>query len=229
MTSAGRRLVMTDNNLLVNFVDADRGDLLYRYCGGPVLVSPSVIEPTEHPPFTQPPTSEFNVIVYKAQLAALRRERREDTEPIDPLLERRAHRRLAFLRHQGILWDTVEISEEHARRRFALQRDPQFKRLKRRQADAECLALAEAHGWTLLTDDQPVVDAAAVLGVPTLRTCALLVEMVRAGLLTGEDAEQLFNRVMVDEYGFNARRTREGRQERLMLHGDPLGCHWVKS
>lgn len=232
MTITGRRLAIADNNLLVNFVDADRGDLLYRYCGGPVLISPSVIEPTEHAPFTRPPTSEFNVIIYKAQLAALRqdrqRERREEIEPIDPLLERRAHRRLAFLRHQGILWEAVEISEEHARRRFALQQDPQFKRLKRRQADAECLALAEVHGWTLLTDDQPVVDAAAVLGVPTLRTCALLVQMVQAGLLTVHDAEELFNTVMVDEYGFNARRVREGRRERLVLSGDPPGCHWVE-
>lgn len=227
-----RRLAITDNNLLVNFVDADRGDLLYRYCGGPVLVSPSVIEPTEHPPFTQQPTSEFNVIIYKAQLAALRqtrqRDRHEDIEPTNLILERRAHRRLAFLRHQGILWEGVQITENDAQRRFALQQDPRFKRLKRRQADTECLALAEMHAWTLLTDDQPVVEAAAVLGIPTLRTCALLVDMVRAGFLTGGDAEHLFNIEMVDEYGFNAHRIRNGRRERLVLGGNPPQCSWIE-
>ena len=66
-----------------------------------------MIEPTEQVPFPQPPTSEFNVIVYKAQLAALRRERQrerhEEIEPTDPILERRVQRRSAFLRHRGIL------------------------------------------------------------------------------------------------------------------------------
>lgn len=230
MTAMGRGLAITDNNLLVNFVDAGRSDLLQRYCGSTVLISPSVIEPTEHAPFSSQPTSEFNVIIYKAQLATTRRARQvalgEEPEPPNEVLERRARHRLEFLRMKGILWDSIELTEEDARHRYALQHDPTFKRLKRRQADAECLSLAYRRGLTLLTDDQPVVDAAEVLGVPTMRTCGLLVQMVGAGLLSAQDADDLFNEVMVAELGFTARRSRHGHRERLILTADPLGCSW---
>ncbi|MFN4252238.1 hypothetical protein [Deinococcus sp.] len=231
MTRSGRRLAITDNNLLVNFVDAGQAELLSRYCQDKILISPSVIEPTEVYPFLSPPTSEFNIIIHKAQLALARHARLtaqgETPDPPDALLQRRAMFRLEYLSARNTLWETVELTEDDARYRYTLQQDPRMKRLKRRQADAECLSLAHRRGLTLLTDDQPVVDAAGLLGVTTLRTCGLLIEMVNAGLLSAGDAASLFNGVMVDQLNFSARRKRGGARERLVLTAHPLSCQWV--
>lgn len=60
--------------------------------------------------------------------------------------------------------------------------------------EAEALAIASSRGWTLLVDDQAAVTAARCLypDVPIVRSCALLVEAIRSGLITCDDARRLY-------------------------------------
>lgn len=222
---------IADNNLLSNFVDADAARLLFRLLGEPVFISPSVIEPTEKPPYFSPPVSETHKFISDRLILLSRMEAEgfDDRDPNNEPLKRRYQitkarvgLRTAFLGEMGILWQPANLTERIAARSLAMRKE--FKSLKNRIADAECLALAETNGWMLLTDDSALVDAASSVGVETSRTCGLLIKAVELEFTSCQDSAILFNEVIVDAHGFRAYRSMGS--ERLWLRCNPPRCRW---
>lgn len=181
------RPAIADNSVLVNFVDAGQAELLFQIVGGPVYVAPSVVDPSEVPPFETEPRAETNRFLYSHEGDA-------------DHLERWCNRLSFVLEKYGEFWQQAELSPELLAR--ALGYKKRFPGLKRRDGDAESLVLAEANGWTLLCDDTALCEAARSLGVVTHRTCGLLLMAVEAGFLTCAEAATLYNTTMIDQNGF---------------------------
>lgn len=220
---------IADNNLLSNFVDADATGLLFKLLGGPIYVAPSVIDLTEKAPYLAPPHSETHKFIYDRSLELNRLQAEPNFDPSNPTeryltVKGRTDLRSGFVNAQGILWSTATLTPDIVA--LGLQLRQNYKTLKNRLADAECLALAKTYGWQLLTDDNGMVDAASTLNVKTERTCSLLKQAIDAYLIPCFKAAELFNVVMVDRHGFRAYRNKG--IERLWLRCKPSRCEWER-
>ena len=183
--------------VLAMFVDANHVALLLALAGGSVYVPPSVLDPTEMPPYTHLPISEFAKGLYEAQ---------QDLS--QPLLAARAQYRSGFYQNQPVGWWrpvalssaefqlahylTTRSARDEARRRSAALRT---KRIA--VGEAECAAVAIERGWTLWSDDNSIVELVRTL-YPQChieRLCGLLVRAVDEGLIECDAACDLYNQV----------------------------------
>lgn len=192
---------VVDNVVLAMFVDADYATLLLSLAAGSVYLTPSIVDSHEHPPFVDPPVSEFSKGLYEAQ---------QDLG--DPFMARRAQRRTAFYAAQAVgLWYPVDLSETELGlagmltsreiRDAARQMDPTFKTLRIDPGEAECAAVAIERGWTLWSDDHAIVTLVRTL-YPQCRVerlCGLLVRAVDEGLIDCAEAQYLYNHVFKGE------------------------------
>lgn len=204
-----QRPVIADNSVLSNFVDAGLAPLLFGIVGEPIYISPSILDPMELPPYSSLPKAEFAKGLFKAQL-----------KMGEARMARRYSHRIEFIKQLGVLWQPAFLNFMTSRRRFEIehmsaQLSPQ---------DAENLAFAELNSCVLLTDDGALASLAGHLGVHVLRTCGLLKQAVKNGLIGCSAVADLFNRVMVEEMGFYVLRKR--RTERLYFRCSPPRCEW---
>lgn len=104
--------------------------------------------------------------------------------------------------------------------------EPRFTKRGLGAGEAEACAVAVKRNWTLLIDDQPAIELLRGLGhsVPHARTCKLLKHAVEKEYIHCEEAMHLFNRKIVDKFGFHA--TRSKGTERLWFRCNPPGCMW---
>lgn len=189
--------------VLAMFVDSGQAQLLSALADGRLVVTPSILEPSEHPPFHQPPASEFARGLYEAL-----------HDLADPVRTQRARARSSYYRHeQSGLWTATIPSASELR--FALQLqspsirvavqqvEPNFRFRRIDPGEAECAAVAITRGWILWSDDQAIVTVVRTL-YPTCqveRTCGLLVRAVAEGLISCADAMVLYNQVFKQELG----------------------------
>ena len=228
----GRRCV-ADASVLNNFVHSDSAHLLVRLLDGPVHLAPTVLDPgeTRLPGFPRAEcSSRFLVPLSMSMLPKYAGHR-----TVAPLIQ-------AFALAVGNLWQPVELNGEESALASRLGSRPSrthgrrgMSRTGRRRAElaapeAEAAAVAVSRGWTLLTDDGASVELLGRLHpeVPAHGTCDLLVHAARKGIVTCEEAADLFNRRIVDELRFWAFRKTGGAKERLWLRCDPARCSWEK-
>jgi hypothetical protein len=200
---------VASNDVLSNFVDAGEARLLIQILGGPVWIAPSVLDPSEIPPYTRTPKSEFARGLRKAQLYAN-----------EPRMVRRVSHRNLFIKGHLAFWQSPELTMEMIVRCSAIRQMGKYIACQ----DAESLMLAECHQGVLLTDSEPLAKIAQILGVKTYGTCELISIASRAGLLPCSAGAELFNKTMVDELGFHA--YRENRRKRLYFRCDTGECKW---
>jgi len=68
------------------------------------------------------------------------------------------------------------------------------------RGEASCLAVAAHRGWALLTDDSRARKAARNMNVVVSGTLGVLVQAVRRGLLTSDDADALLAEMLAAGY-----------------------------
>ncbi len=223
-----KRNCIVDTSLLSNFVFPGQAHLLQRLVGGPVFISPAVLDPAEtlltdfqH----HPPRCEFFKTLY--EISGQAGERYASAAPF-------IH---SFAGSAGTQWASVDLSLEELELATAFSErsiwsgisgiPSKYTKKGLGAGEAEACAVAVTRGWSLLIDDQAAVELLAGLGhdIPCLRTCMLLTHAVQTELISCADAADLFNRRIVDQFGFSA--TRNKRTERLWLRCTPEPkCVW---
>jgi hypothetical protein len=216
-----------DTSLLSNFVFTGRAHLLQQLVGGPVYVSPAVLDPSETllpNLYSIAPRCEFLKPLH--EVYADSSERYAEAAPFIQ----------SFALASGTLWQPIELTEtelalasRYSHRSIWQDTAGAESRFTKRglgAGEAEACAVAVTRGWTLLLDDQPAVELLKGLGVgiEIARTCRLLQHAVDKSYLVCEEALQLFNAEMVDKYGFHATRSRGS--ERLWFRCKPPRCVW---
>lgn len=191
MTGTPRPAVV-DNMVLAMFVDADRVPLLSALAEGGIYVPPSILDPSESPPFSHPPIAEFAKGLFSAQ-----------QDLANPLLANRANRRTAYYR--AGTWQPVTLAQQElqlashfaspAARVAARAANPTFRAKRVDAGEAECAAVAVARNWTLWTDDGGIIALLNTLQpqVNIERIADLLIRAVQQGLLPCIEAAALYN------------------------------------
>ena len=235
-----RSSCIADNTVLVNMVHAGAADLLHELLDGPVLLSPTILDPAEAalPNATwhdHVPSSEFLRPLHRA---AIEEQRATQGRPSPDLgyYRRIAPRIHEFASRLGDLWVPLDVTEpELAHAGFLANRDVRKEarercehltgRVELDDGEAEVLAIASARGHTVLLDDQAAVRLARCLHphVRVVRTCELLRHAATEAHRPCTAMSDLFNRIIVRELGFYAQRG----GERLVLRCDPPRCAWV--
>lgn len=230
---------VADNTLLVNFMHAGAAQLLRDLLRAPVRLTPTVLDPAEASLPDQAwdareAASEFLRPLHRA--AEAERQAARGSPPSDlPYYRRVAPLIAEFAAAEGAWWTPVSVTPaELARGAYLASRQvrqearrayPDLRgRVELDAGEAETVAVAAARGWTILVDDQAAVNLLRRLhpNVPIVRTCELLAYAATTRLIACAEAGGLFNRVMVEELGFYARR--QGR--RLVLRCGPPRCCW---
>lgn len=222
---------IADTSLLSNFVNTGYAHLLNQLLGGPVFLSPSVLDDREVVPPLDPlatePSSEFLRPLYLSQFR-----RYADYVPWT------SHIR-AFALGKGTTWQPttptvgeLALASSFGDRRIRTnvrRRCPEVKgRVELDAGEAEAAAVAVSRSFTFLVDDRAAVQLVRCLypGVPVLRTCGLLAHAVRKGYLPCDEAADLFNRRLAEEMGFYASRKEDGVRRFLQLRCGPPRCVW---
>jgi predicted nucleic acid-binding protein len=68
------------------------------------------------------------------------------------------------------------------------------------RGEAAAIAIAEARGWILATDDDKGYQAATMLGIEARRTRGLLGEAIRLGLLALEEAKRIHTEMRQNDF-----------------------------
>ncbi len=225
------RRCIADTSLLNNFVHSASAWVLDRLLGGPIYLSPTVLDVRETllPDFPRTePASEFLRPLHMAGQPGY-----SDYRKIAPFIQ-------SFALGVGDLWEPIEPTKGELalaarlsgrRIRSEVRRscpETSRKKVELDPGEAEAAALAITRGWTFLTEDQASVELLGCLypEVPVQRTCTLLLHAVERETLTCEEAAELFNRRVVDELGFWATRRAAGTRQRLRLRCGPTRCSW---
>ena len=218
---------VVDTSLLSNLIFTGQAHLLQQLVGGPVYVTPAVMDPAETmlpDLLTNPPRSEFLKPLYE-----LSGENGSRYASAAPFIQ-------SFALSAGLLWEPVEMTVQEIKlaHSFSLKSiwnntsgiEPRYKKRGLGAGEAETCAVAMSRGWTLLIDDQPAMELMIGLGqnLQHIRTCKLLTLAVERDLITCSDAMDLFNVEIVDRYGFHA--TRSKGIERLWFRCEPPRCVW---
>lgn len=219
---------IADNSVLSNLIHAGQQDLLRELLAGPVYLSPTVLDPEE---------IELSPLAW--------RERRIASEFLDPLrLAARDETDLdlqvanyirEFAIRIGELWVPLTPNQEELDRAAYLAGRDVRSEVRRRCPDligrinldageAETVAIAAARGMTILVDDQAAVNLLRCLypEIRFVRTCEMLRCAAENGLRSCDEVAEVFNRRIVEDLGFYARRG----VERLYLRCDPPACVW---
>lgn len=222
---------IADTSLLSNFVNTGYAHLLNRLLGGPVFLSPSVLDDQEVVPpldsLDTEPSSEFLRPLYRSQFSG-----NQTYKPWS------SHIR-AFALGKGATWQpAVPTTSELALassfgnksiRATVRQRCPNVRgRIELDTGEAETAAVAVSRGFSFLLDDRAAVQLVRCLypNVPVLRTCGLLAHATKKGYVSCDEAADLFNHRLAQEMGFYASRTEVGVKQRLRLRCDPPRCIW---
>lgn len=104
-----------------------------------------------------------------------------------------------FIRKHKTLWVSTTLTVEEEERVVILA--DQCRKLKRRRGDLELLVLALQRGYTLLSDDSGLRDEAQRRGVTVKGSCKLLAEAVEKGIITCNEAAELYNLVFKQKLG----------------------------
>jgi predicted nucleic acid-binding protein len=230
---------VADNSLLVNFVHAGAADLLHDLLGGPLYLTPTVLDDREALEAAgiwtnRRPTSEFLRPLQRALVAEQGDWRGEQAADVD-YSRRIAPHLTAFARQRGVLWEPAQptikelthatyLADRAVRTLVREQCEGLKGRVELDAGEAEVVAVSTAREWTVLVDDQAAVNLLACLfpTVRIIRTCELLVYATCIGRIDCGEAARLFNHVIVEQLGFHAFRS----GERLYLRCDPVGCRW---
>ena len=222
---------IADTSLLSNFVSTGYAHLLNQLLGGPVFLSPSVLDDQEVVPplgsLDTEPSSEFLRPLYRAQFPG-----NEAYKSWSPHIR-------AFALGKGATWQlAVPTASEltlassfgnKSIRATVRQRCPDIRgRIELDTGEAETAAVAVSRGFTFLVDDRAAVQLVRCLypNVPVLRTCGLLAHAANKRYISCDEAADLFNRRLAQEMGFYASRTEAGVKQRLQLRCDPPRCIW---
>lgn len=225
------RRCIADTSLLNNFVHSASAWVLDRLLGGPIYLSPTVLDVKEPllPDFPRnEPASEFLKPLHMAGQPGY-----SEYRQIAPFIQ-------SFALDAGDLWEPVEPSKDELVLAARLSNrtirsnvcrtcpGTRCKKVELDPGEAEAAAIAIARGWTFLTEDQASVELLGCLypDVPVQKTCTLLVHAVERETLTCEEASELFNRRVVDELGCWATRRANGTRQRLWLRCDATRCSW---
>ncbi len=219
-----------DTSLLSNFVFTGRAHLLQQLVGGPVYITPAVMDPAETllpNLYSFAPRCEFLKPLH--EVFANSDERYAVAAPFIQ----------SFALGSGTLWQPIELTADELvlSRRYSDRAiwkettgvDGRFKKRGLGAGEAEACAVAVTRGWSLLLDDQPAVELLKGLGlsIPIARTCGLLQHAVESTYLTCDDAMQLFNSEIVDRFGFHATRLQGAERQRLWFRCNPVPqCVW---
>ncbi len=222
---------IADTSLLSNFVNTGYAHLLNRLLGGPVFLSPSVLDDQEvvHPldSLDTEPASELLRPLYMSQFPG--------NEAHEPWA---LHIR-TFALGKGTAWrpaapttrELVLASSFRDRKiRTKVRREcPDVRgKIELDTGEAETAAVAVSRGFSFLVDDRAAVKLVRCLypDVPVLRTCGLLAHAVKIGHLSCDEAADLFNRRLAREMGFYASRKEDGVKQHLRLRCGPPRCVW---
>lgn len=222
---------IADTSLLSNFVNTGYAHLLDRLLGGPVFLSPSVLDDQEAVPpldsLDAAPSSEFLRPMYLSQFPG-----NEPYKPWAPYIR-------AFALGKGTKWRTaapttseLALASTFRSKKIRVEvrrRCPDIRgRIELDAGEAEAAAVAASRGFAFLVDDRAAVQLVRCLypGVPVLRTCGLLAHAVRKGHLPCDEAADLFNRRLAREMGFYTSRREAGGKQRLRLLCGPPRCVW---
>jgi hypothetical protein len=209
---------VTDNMVLAMFIDADRGALLTALAPGSLFVPPSIVDPAERPPFARQPTAEFarGAFYFQQRLG----------RPLDAV---RLNRRTAFYSGIDVHWRPVLLSPaelqlaasfvDPATWRRAETANPAVQIKKVDRGEAECAAVAVTRGWTLWSDDAAIVDLLAALhpGCHIERISDLLARAAREGLITRQEAADLYNNVFKGMLGLWTKRSLACQQGHVVV------------
>jgi hypothetical protein len=195
---------VVDNVILSVFVDTGQGPLLAALAGQ-LWVTPTILDPLELPPFSIPPTAEFSKGLYNAT-----------QDLADARKAERAQQRSRFFAAGDKFWQAVELSgselalamylvSKQARedaQNILAARGQVLKAKRVDPGEAECAAVAVSRGWRLFSDDGGIYGLLKALYPthPVERSCGLLVQAVRAGLLPCKDAAVLYNDVFKKQW-----------------------------
>lgn len=222
---------IADTSLLSNFVNTGYAHLLDRLLGGPVFLSPSVLDDREVVPpldsLSTEPASEFLRPLYMSQFPG-----NEAYETWSPHIR-------AFALGRGTAWQPAALAtselalassfRDRRIRHVVRQRCPDARgRIELDVGEAETAAVAVSRGFTFLVDDRAAVQLVRCLypGVPVLRTCGLLAHVAKKGYLPRDEAADLFNRRLAREMGFYASRKEDEVRKYLQLRCGPPRCVW---
>ncbi len=225
------RRCIADTSLLNNFVHSGSAYLLDRLLRGPVRLSPVVLDIGETllPAVPQvEPASEFLKPLWMSRYPE-----HATYRGIAPFIQ-------DFALSAGELWEPAEPGKDElalaayfSSKRVRADVQDKCPRIRRTRVElhpgeAEAAAIAVSRGWTFLTEDQASVELVQCLypEVPVLRTCSLLMQAVKQGYLSCEEAADLFNQRIVDELGLWVYRRSDSKRERLWLRCKPLKCVW---
>jgi hypothetical protein len=159
-------------------------------------VTPTELDWSEVPPFTQQPSSEFSRGIFHAV------EKQSQLH-----YARRVQRRTAFLTSEAPIWQSVRLSTAELQRAHyfttplardhAKQTNPSARIRRVSGGEAECAAVAVTRGWVLWTDDNAIVHLISSLfpGHPVERISDMLIRAVHQGLIACRDAVDLYNNV----------------------------------
>lgn len=222
---------IADTSLLSNFVNTGYAHLLNRLLGGPVFLSPSVLDDREVAPpldsLSTNPSSEFLRPLYLSRFP-----RYADYVPWATHIR-------AFALGKGTTWQPITptvgelaLASSFRDRRIRTEvrrRCPEVQgRVELDVGEAEAAAVAVSRSFSFLVDDRAAVNLVRCLyrGVPVLRTCGLLAYAVRKGYLPCDEAADLFNRRLAQEMGFYASCKEDGVRKYLQLRCGPPRCVW---
>ncbi|MFZ4850891.1 MAG: hypothetical protein ACOYL7_17355 [Caldilinea sp.] len=107
--------------------------------------------------------------------------------------------------YQGIEEDIYPFSLDGWLHLTSLQGDDELRLFNSLPAalhrgESSCLAIASARGWAFITDDSRARKAARSLGIPISGTLGLLIEAVKADLLSVSEADNLLHEMILLGY-----------------------------
>lgn len=215
---------IADTSLLSNFIHSGSADLLQELLPMPVYIPPSILDPEELSKLS--PSSGGGSLSFASEF-------------LKPLAKPEYGEYHGAIRDFALSdsWHPIELDEEalsvaanyrtkEGRADIRKKCPDLVGRAKIDPGEAEVLALASKHSWTMLVDDNAAVSVARCLypNIPVIRTCQLLAHMAIKDLRPCETLARLFNSNIVDKQRFYA--YRNGGKERLWLYCEPPRCDW---
>jgi len=221
------RECIIDTSLLSNFVFSGYAELLRKLVGGPLIIPPAVLDPAEvmDASYAVAPVCELLKPLHEVHGGTS-----EVYKGVAPLIQ-------SFALAKNSLWQPVDLTLEELSLAYSFRTrevwktttsvDKRFTKRGLGAGEAEACAVAVKRNLTLLIDDQPAIELMRGLGysVAHARTCTLLKHAVENEYIPCPEAMHLFNDVIVDKFGFHARRAKG--TERLWFRCNPPDCIWA--
>lgn len=215
-----------DTSVLLNFVATGQAKLLINFLQEPIAITPSIIEPAEIKSLNS------NSYVFKSEF--LRQLNPSTNKNFDITALKNIRN---FTKNINKLWLTVELTSEELELARLFNNSNNIQKLSNNNiikrklgiGEAEISAVAKTRNLVALIDDQAAIALMKNL-YPTVtvwRTCEILIKMVEIKLITCPMAEKLFNKEMVEKYGFIVNKKVDGKRQKLIISCDSANCRWI--